>query len=116
MIKVLPEFNADVDTRDVEGRTPLHFASHGYYLGGRITAPSLSNVARLLLEHGADVNAQDNEGVTPLHVAALYGRIEVVRTLLEHGANVRAKENHGKTAFHIASDDDIRKLLSEHVR
>jgi ankyrin repeat protein len=105
-----------VNTRNAEGKTPLHFAAKGPLLGAQKIALWLSNTARLLLEHGADVNARGNDNSTALHIAAQYGRVNVVDELLEHGANVGAEDDEGRTALQVASSRgrvEIVRLLSE---
>lgn len=57
----------DVNARDDEGCTALHFAADRGAAGA----------AQLLLSAGADVNAQDGDGQTPLHYAALCENEEV---------------------------------------
>jgi len=52
---------ADVNSRDNDGRTPLHLA----YLSGHV------QVAELLLSKGADVNSKDNDGRTPIYYIQL---------------------------------------------
>ena len=49
---------------DVDGETPLHYASEGSFGRSPGIAVSFSNIARLLLEHGACVNARGNDGST----------------------------------------------------
>jgi Ankyrin repeats (many copies) len=121
MVRVLLNYNADVNTRSNDDWTPVHSVSEGYQ-GAVIpnVYQSLDDVARLLLEHGADVDPQISNvsGGTPLHVAIQLNNAEVVRVLLEHGANVGAEDRNGKTPYQIASAEghhDIMKLLSEHV-
>ena len=48
---------ADVDARDVDGRTPLHIATFNNY----------KEMAELLIAKGADVNAETVDGLTSLH-------------------------------------------------
>ena len=57
----------DVDVRDRQGCTSLHFAADRGQAG----------VAAVLLARGADVNAVDEDGAAPLHYAALCGNEQV---------------------------------------
>ena len=117
MVQVLLlDYKADVNARDIDGVTPLQFASQSQSNRPNLDS-SLPKIARTLLEHGADVNTRRNNGLTALHSAAKRGRVEVVRVLLEHGADVGAETKNGRTAFQLASGKDrteIKKLLSEH--
>jgi Ankyrin repeats (3 copies) len=118
IVQALLDYKVDVNARDDDSWTPMHYVSNGTrFPATPHNGPQfLPVVTRLLLEHGADVNARTDDGRTPLHVAANRGRVEVVRVLLEYGANVGAKDNEGRTAFQIASagrNDEIMKLLSE---
>jgi len=85
---------ADVNARDSEGWTALHWAASGRSV----------EIVRLLLKAGADINAQDNTGstaliwaVNPINMAD--SETETVKLLLENGANVDTKNNRGETAL-----------------
>ena len=86
----LLEGNYDPDSRDVQQRTPLHWAAI-------MARPEEAN---LLLIHGADVQAKDFQGNTPLHFVGKYtthlkDRYEVINTLLFYEADVFASNNAG---------------------
>jgi hypothetical protein len=51
---------ANVNARDKNGSTPLHYA----------VAQGHKDIVYLLLKFKADINAEDNDGISPLHVAA----------------------------------------------
>ena len=104
MVQVLLKYKADVNARNVMGKTALHLASEGDYHGRANFALSLSNVARLLLERGADVNSRSMSHNLPLHFAAKHGRVEVVRVLLEHVANLEAQDDDRKAAIQAVSE------------
>jgi ankyrin repeat protein len=105
MVQVLLKYKADVNVQNSASRTPLDYASEGFYSGATTDiALSLSKVARLLLEHGADVNARNSEHRTPLHFAAEYGRFEVVHVLLDHVANLGAEDDDGENKSQVVSD------------
>ena len=118
MVRILLEYQADVNAPGEVGQTPLQFLSNNYSaLVDRPQVSQLHHVSRFLLEHGADINARSDNLFTPLHMAARHGRVEVIRVLLEHGANVGAEDKDGRTPFQLASfyeHPDTIKLLSEH--
>jgi ankyrin repeat protein len=69
----------DVNARDAEGHTPLHFASRTKSVAAM----------RLLIANGADVDAVTNEGITPLHATLLQKPFDADATklLLDSGAD-----------------------------
>jgi ankyrin repeat protein len=56
MMELLIKYGADVDKRDLNGRTPLSWA----------TEYCQFKAAKLLIDHGAKINAEDDEWGTPL--------------------------------------------------
>jgi len=69
--------DAEFETKDNYGRTPLHGAAVNNSL----------DVARLLTDRGADIEVKDSDGWTPLHYAAEFDSTDVARLLIEHGVN-----------------------------
>ena len=78
---------SDVNTKDIDGRTPLH----------RAVSSGCREVAMLLITEGADVNAKDNYTSTPLHLAAGFGHKECVALLIANGATINVKRRSGGT-------------------
>ncbi|KAK6936657.1 Acyl-CoA-binding protein, ACBP [Dillenia turbinata] len=81
------ESGTSVDTKDSEGRTPLHWAVDRGHL----------NVTELLVTRNADINAKDNDGQTPLHYAAVCERKDIAEFLVKQKADVDVKDNEGDT-------------------
>ena len=142
-VQKLIEYDADVDSRDQDGNTPLFLASEGLslkdpyvlrlllahgadvdargYYGWTPLHQTLGRgsvvIASLLLEYGANVELKSSSGDTPLHNASRYGYLEATRLLLEHGANIDVKHESGETSLHYASGNgflEVACLLLEH--
>jgi hypothetical protein len=103
-LRVLLEYGAEVDARNIMSEAALHAASKR----GQIQA------VRLLLLHNSDVNAEDGSRWTPLHHASKSGSIEVAQLLLEQRANVNAQATISSTPLWLASAHghlDVVQLL-----
>ncbi len=85
IVRRLIEANADVNAADKGGYRPIHSAFE-------------AEVAQLLLEAGADVNATTTVcQYTPLHRVT---NPDVLKLMIDAGANVNAQDVHGNTPLH----------------
>lgn len=69
----LSQPEADPNTRDYTGRTPLHLA----------VMASTPEVVKCLVDHGARLTSRLADGRTALHLAASRGNTEMIKTLME---------------------------------
>ncbi|XP_078401038.1 uncharacterized protein LOC144682522 [Cetorhinus maximus] len=103
---LLDEGAANLESRDLDGRTVLHVCSwHGNL-----------ELVKLLVKYGAEVNALDNDRRSALHSAAWQGHSPVVQFLIESGAPVDHACNQGATGLCIASQEghtEVVRILVE---
>ncbi|CAH1795661.1 unnamed protein product [Owenia fusiformis] len=91
VINLLVESGCDVNIRNSEQRTALHYAA------------TRGLDVSLMLEHGALHSINDFEGNKPLHLSASEGTMNVLEALLEHGASTNVKNIDGRTPVHYAA-------------
>jgi len=83
----------NVDTQDVTGYTPLHWACH---------SPNAMEHMKLLLEHGANPNLGSLYGDKPLHICMKYGSMPCAYLLIDQGADPNTRTERGDGVLHIA--------------
>lgn len=108
VVELLRYHRANVNAKNEDGETPLHWAAANGYL----------KITKILISAGADVNAKNKYGQTPLHLAVSRGRLKVAEILISAGADdVNAKSNSGWTPLHVAAYQwysEIAKVLLVH--
>jgi ankyrin repeat domain-containing protein 50 len=107
--KLLESGSANINARDSDQATPLHYAVRRHHLAvvkGLLQCPKL------------DVNMQRNLGYTPLQDASSDGLFDIVQILLQHPSiEINLQDEHGRTALHNASINghtNIIQLLLQH--
>ncbi|KAG9450252.1 hypothetical protein H6P81_010217 [Aristolochia fimbriata] len=102
LFHVVTKWNADPDTPDNDGRSPLHWAAY----------KGFADCIRLLLFLDAYRGRQDKEGCTPLHWAAIRGNLEACTVLVQAGKkeDLMVTDNTGFTPAQLASDKNHRQV------
>ncbi|CAI7594375.1 unnamed protein product [Penicillium palitans] len=94
--KILLEHGSCVNSRDKNGKSPLHYAAEAW---------DVHNIVKLLIQYGADVNSRDMLGFTPLHrIVAKEETWEAAGELLKAGADRYAIAHNGKFPHEMVPD------------
>jgi ankyrin repeat protein len=74
IFRYLTQKGADINIRDTNNNTAIHFAS---------ASDSLA-IINSLLDKGMSVNLTDTDEFTPLHISAQFGHLEATKLLFEN--------------------------------
>jgi len=85
--------DANIQSRDSQGRTPLHIA---------VLKKADATIINYLISRKADVNARDKNGDTPLHIAVRNNDRASGEILLAHNADVFYPNVSGESALRAA--------------
>jgi len=99
---------ADINARDEDKITSLHWAVRGRHIAAVIT----------LLEAGAEIDIRNESDYTPLHWAAFNGDTATMDILIAFGADLAAEDKCGRTPISIArvySSPELAKYLQSMV-
>lgn len=139
-VKYLLDMGADINTKDGNGKTPLHIASSQMTNTDRYERESL---VKFLLDRGADTNSRDDNGKTPLYYSSNYDLktyynfrndptsrsrtvipdcngldvLDAMKLLVERGADINPIDNEGRTPLHYIVRNvcgDVITFLLEH--
>ena len=100
VVEFLLDKGAEVNARNDNGATALHWACYKGYL----------ETARLLLDHGAVLEAKDEDNDTPLHWACCNNKLDVVKELVQRGADIFAKGEDDETPFDQANRNEATEV------
>ena len=81
--------SANVNVRDLNGFTPLHYAAQ----------QGCGDVVLTLVQAGADVDAETQDGVTPIYLATYFNKPHVIDILLRAGATASVPVNSNSSQF-----------------
>ena len=92
IVKYLVEHGANVNCKNYQGNTPLHFAAE---------RELREDIVKYLIEQGADLNVVNKDGYTPFHFIILKGNLNNIKFCVEHGANINLPDKNGNTPLHM---------------
>lgn len=104
---ILIDNGADVNNKNLFGRTPLHEVCAN---------KNPVELTKLLLSKNSDPNAVDEFGMSPLHLAAGYSSVATISALIKAGSNINSMNVQGLTPLDIAivsGQDSIASALLE---
>lgn len=106
VMKILNSGNVDIDEKDAEGMSLLHWACDR----------GLCEMVKMLLKNGASINLQDDsDKQTPLHFATFCCHEEIIKILLSHGADKTITNCDGDTAVMLDSSPEIKDILENYT-
>ncbi|CAB1121171.1 unnamed protein product [Ectocarpus sp. CCAP 1310/34] len=106
VVEILLQHGAEVESRDMDDRTPLHKVAMTY--NKRYTSIDA------LVDGGAAIETPDNFGRTILHLASSKHRCAAMKALLRKGVDVLAKDNDGRSPLHLAVSYETSKDTVEY--
>lgn len=89
MLKLLVEFNVDLEFGDKEGKTPVYFAAEH----------EDQAMVEYLIGQGVDLDPRKFKDRSPVYWAANHGRVPTLKALIDAGANPDRKSIYGKSAL-----------------
>ncbi|KAJ8120356.1 hypothetical protein O1611_g10386 [Lasiodiplodia mahajangana] len=136
IVDVLLQRGADVNQKNQNGQTALHFVAsknnlevarklfankppassrvrdkRGQYPLHRAAAVGSTPMVKLLLENRSPLNATDVSGYTALHHAVAEGHGDTAVALLKAGAETDKRDSDGYLALDLAPDKEVRKYI-----
>ncbi len=102
MVKLLVARGAAIDTKDVNGSTPLNIATETIMMTSSQGEPPLYRIVRFLISEGADINSKSKYGWPALHWAVSTAQKDLVELLIAKGAGIDSTDWGGSTPLHWA--------------
>ena len=105
-IALLLDRGADIESKALNGWTPLHYAAYW----NKVEAMAL------LLDRGAHIESKDDNGWTPLYLAAECCHVAIVALLLDRGANIESIYNCAVNKLNSAFNKSGQEIIDLIIR
>ncbi|XP_038214852.1 rabankyrin-5 [Zerene cesonia] len=104
VIQTLLEHGANINSKDAEGKTPLHIAIENQHA---------TIISLLLSQPGVDLSARDNKGVTPFAAALTARNNKAAQAILEKNPSAAEQvDKKGRNFLHVAIQKcDMESLM-----
>ncbi|XP_041972423.1 rabankyrin-5 [Aricia agestis] len=104
VIQTLLEHGANINSKDAEGKTPLHIAIENQHAG---------IISLLLSQPGIDLSARDNKGVSPFAAALTARNNKAAQAILERNPSAAEQvDKKGRNFLHVAiQTNDVESVM-----
>ncbi|KAL4711825.1 hypothetical protein ACJJTC_005994 [Scirpophaga incertulas] len=104
VIQTLLEHGANINSKDAEGKTPLHIAIENQHAG---------IISLLLSQPNIDLSARDNKGVTPFAAALTARNNKAAQAILEKNPSAAEQvDKKGRNFLHVAiQNSDMESVM-----
>lgn len=116
-VDILLENQADINTEDDEGQTPLLTTGENLRLDSINFQKQFETIIELLLKRGANINAiHSATGKGILHRAMEFGSIQIFHEIIQLGFDLMTIDNNGDTILHEACKLGNSEFVSEIIK
>ena len=109
IVKYIMSNIRDVNPKDWNGDTPLHYAARG-------NKPNINGnkleVVQYIMEKLEDNCPKNHTGKTPLHVAAAYGQLDIFKYIIENVFEKNPEDVNGNTPIDLASEGKYWEIVT----
>ena len=110
IVKYIMSNIADVNPKDWNGDTPLHYAARGnkHNMNG-----NKLEVVQYIMEKLEDNCPKNHIGKTPIHVAAANGQLDIFKYIIENVFEKNPADVNGNTPIDLASEGKYWEIVTE---
>ena len=109
IVKYIMSNVRDMNPKDQNGDTPLHYAAHGNNLnknGNKL------KVVKFIMEKLEDNCPKNRTGKTPLHVAAANGQLNIFKYIIENVLEKNSEDVDGNTPLDLAREGKYWEIVT----